>query len=135
MTMTQQPKKKVHTLEEGQRVHYLANLGGLVAIAGLEQTEPSLLVGVLCEVERKIKSLPTERLNELKEKGLAILAARNTEKRSFKTWQRAQQTERFDLTLPQMKRLIVRLGGKLPALDKDTGSELLRLFREMANDK
>jgi hypothetical protein len=135
MTIIQQPKKKLHTLEEGQRVHYLANLGGLVAIAGLEQIEPGLLVGVLCEVERKIKSLPIERLNELKERGLSILAARNTDKRSFKTWQRAQQTERFDLTLPQMKKLIMRLGGKLPALDKDIGSELLRLFREMVNDK
>ena len=42
-----------HSREQGIRVHYLANLGGPVAVAGLdhqEPDEPDLLLGILLEV-------------------------------------------------------------------------------------
>ena len=37
----------LHTREQGLRVHHLANLGGLVAIAGLDREPPDLLLGGL----------------------------------------------------------------------------------------
>lgn len=126
-TMTQ----SLHTLEEGQRVHYLANLGGLVAIAGLDVIEPSILLAALVETKIKLQQLSDEQLAPLKQKGLKILEARNAEKRSFKSWQRAQQTERFDLSKKQIQQLIQKLGGKLPALEKDLASELRRLLQRV----
>jgi hypothetical protein len=101
----------------------------LVAISGLEDTEPSLLLGALIEISARLKQLPEARTAELKQKGLQALHARNAEKRSFNSWQRAQNTARFDLTQQQMQRLIARLGGKLPALEHDTANELNRLLR------
>lgn len=118
-----------HTLAQGQRVHWLANLGGLVAIADLEEIEPAILLGALLEISEKLRLVSQQRLVDLREKGQQRLQARNTEKRTFKSWQRAQQTERFDLTREQQKHLIVKLGGRVPALEKDIPSELNRLLR------
>lgn len=123
--------EKLHTLTEGQRVHYLANLGGLLAIAGLDNVEPDLLLGVLTEIEQRLKQLSPDRIQGLREKGGAVLKARNAEKRSFKSWQTAQKTERFDLTETQMKQLILKMGGKLPALEKDIAAHLRHLIRTM----
>lgn len=132
--MRQEKPSLLHTLEEGQRVHYLANLGGLVAIAGLEHIEPNLLMGALCSMKNQLQKLPEERISALKNLGDEKLLSRSAEKRSFKTWQRAQQTERFDLTQLQMKKLIVYFGGKIPALDKDIPSEFRRLLRGICAD-
>jgi len=121
-----------HTIAEGQRVHWLANLGGLVTIAGLDAFEPAILLGAFIEINAKLKQVSKERIAELKEKGLQALQARNTEKRTFKSWQRAQQTERYDLTQGQQKQLIVKLGGKIPVLEKDIAAELRRLLRGLA---
>ncbi len=126
--MSKEKISQLHSLSEGQRVHYLSNLGGLVVIAGLESIEPNLLLGALCEMSRRLAQVPAERVAELKKIGDTKLAARNAQKRSFKSWQRAEQTERFDFTRDQMKKLILRLEGKMPALDKDISSELLRLL-------
>jgi hypothetical protein len=119
----------LHSLAEGQRVNYLANLGGLVVLAGLDETEPQLLLGALTQMRKQLEKLPAERKLELKKMGEEKLIARNAEKRSFKLWQRSQQTERFDFTQEQMKKMIVAMGGKLPALEKDISSELWRLLR------
>lgn len=123
----------LHTLTEGQRVHYLSNLGGLVVIAGLEQVEPDILLGALSEVARKLPTLPQARLQELRHIGDEKLQSRKAEKRAFKAWQRAEQTERFDLTRTQMLKLILHLGGKIPALEKDIGSELRVLLKRIAD--
>jgi hypothetical protein len=44
----------LRTRERGLRVRVLANLGGLVAIAGLEHVEPDLLLGALLEVSERL---------------------------------------------------------------------------------
>ncbi len=121
----------LHNLEQGQRVNYLANLGGLVALAKLDHLTPDLLLGAFLEVGKRLSHLPESRLTELKALGRDKLVSRNAEKRSFKSWQRAHQTERFDLSKVQMQRLIVKLGGKTPAFEKDIPSELRRLFSEI----
>lgn len=118
-----------HTLTEGQRVHWLANLGGLVAIAGLEDIDPAILVGALTEINVRLRQVSKERLEDLKTKGLEILQARNSEKRTFKSWQRANETARFDFSREQQQQLIIRLGGKVPVLEKDIVSELRRLLK------
>ncbi len=46
-----------HSLEQGLRLHHLANLGGLVAIAGLDQEPPDLLLGVLLSVAHEVAAL------------------------------------------------------------------------------
>jgi len=122
---------ETHNLSQGQRVNWLANLGGLVAIAGLEDIEPAILLGAFLEINTRLRQVSGERLADLKEKGMQALQARNSEKRTFKSWQRAQQTERFDLTREQQKQLIVKLGGKIPVLEKDIPSELQRLLRRL----
>lgn len=123
----------LHTLEQGQRVHYLANLGGLVVLANLDHVEPDLLLGAFLEMGKRLANLTDSRLTELKTLGQDKLASRGAEKRSFKSWQRAHQTERFDFSQVQMQRLIVQLGGKLPALEKDIPSELRRLLRGLTD--
>jgi hypothetical protein len=127
--MEKEGRTDLHSLSEGQRVHYLANLGGLVAIAKLEDIKPDLLLGALCEMARRLPKLSLARVLELQKLGESKLRARNIEKRSFKTWQRAQKTQRFDFTQEEMKQLIARLGGKQPALEKDIHSELRCLLK------
>lgn len=122
---------KNHSLVEGQRVHYLANLGGLVVIAGLENYPPNLLVGALSTVNKRLKQLPNEQQQKLKEEGDVILKRRAADKVSFKRWQRAQQTHRFDLSHEQTKKLIKKLGSKIPVLEKDMPGELLRLVSQL----
>lgn len=123
--------ERTHSSEEGQRVHYLANLGGLVVIAGLEKLPPDILVGALAEVAKRFTQLSAERIENLKEKGTALLQHRAAEKRSFKEWQRAQQTDRFDFTREQIKKLMVALGGCVPTSEKEWSLELKRLVRAL----
>ena len=123
--------ERYHSLTEGQRVHYLANLGGLVAISGLENCAPDLLLGALVEVANRLPESTQERVKALQEKGGAILKNRAAEKRSFRSWQRAQQSHRFDWSRNEFKKLILALGGRLPVLDKDIASELRRLVRQL----
>ena len=39
-----------HSTEQGLRVHYLTNLGGLVALAGLDMEPPDFLLGALLSI-------------------------------------------------------------------------------------
>ena len=63
----------LHTREQGKRVHILANLGGLVAIAGMERVEPDLLLGALLEVADRLPKMKAARLEELRQRGAAKL--------------------------------------------------------------
>jgi hypothetical protein len=119
----------VHTIEQGKRVHYLANLGGLVAIAGLEQYDPELLLGVLCEVAQRLPQLADHRHAELREKGRARLAARGAEKRAWTAWQQAQHLHQVVLTTDQVHRLIRLLGGLPPQHVEELVSVLTTLVR------
>ena len=46
-----------HSHEQGLRVHHLANLGGLVAIAGLDREPPDFLLGALLSVAHESATL------------------------------------------------------------------------------
>jgi len=100
-----------HSLEQGQRVHYLANLGGLVVIAGLEQLEPDLLLGALLSVASQLARSDARRDARLRGVGGAALDARAAAKRAFAARQRAQNLHSVYLTSKQCRRLIRELGG------------------------
>jgi hypothetical protein len=116
---------------QGQRLHYLANLGGLMLIAGLSQMEPDLLLGALSEIAIKIPKLPESRIAELKQLGSNKLSDSGGKQKSFDSWARVKNAERFDFTLAEMQKLIPKLGGKLPAFEKDIGAEFRRVVREV----
>ena len=124
-------KTKNHSVAEGQRVHYLANLGGLVVIAGLENYPPNLLVGGMAAIHKRLQQLSPNDQEKLKGQGDTILKQRAADKVSFKRWQRSQQSQRFDFTHDQIKKLIKKLGGEIPVLEKDLASELLRLVNHL----
>src|SRR5215470_236563 len=49
-----------HTQEQGLRVHHLVNLGGLIAVAGLDREPPDFLLGALVSVARERDQLTAE---------------------------------------------------------------------------
>jgi hypothetical protein len=104
----------LHTREQGKRVHILANLGGLVAIAGLERVEPDLLLGALLEVADRLPKLKPARLTELRQRGTAALDARGTSKRAWNARQAALDLHHVHLTSDQIRCLLRQLRGSVP---------------------
>lgn len=116
----------LHTREQGLRVHGLANLGGLVAIAGLEDVEPPLLLGVLLDLAEQLPDLDSERRRLLTERGRERLHERNAEKRAWKAYQRARDLHRVDLTSEQIRTVLDALGVLVP----DSPDELVAALSE-----
>lgn len=116
----------LHTKEQGLRVHKLANLGGLVAIAGLENVEPTLLLGLFLDLAKQLPHFSLQQLELLNAIGLQKLRDRNSEKRAYKM----QKTDtEFNLSMADIKKIIIKLGGKIPVFEKDLMPELRRLMR------
>ena len=101
-----------HSLEQGQRVHYLANLGGIVVIAGLGDLEPDLLLGALLSLASQLRRPDTRRDARLRRAGGGALDARAAAKRAFAAHQRAQNLHSVYLTSQQCRHLIRELGGR-----------------------
>jgi len=72
----------LHTREQGLRVHHLANLGGLVAIAGLDREPPDLLLGGLLELAARPAGPARHTPHAIVLAGRAKLDARATSKRA-----------------------------------------------------
>ena len=104
----------LHTREQGKRVHILANLGGLVAIAGMERVEPDLLLGALLEVADRLPKMKAARLGELRQRGAAKLDERGTSKRAWIARQAALDLHHVHLTSDQIRVLLRRLGAPIP---------------------
>ena len=104
----------LHTREQGKRVHILANLGGLVAIAGMERVEPDLLLGALLEVADRLPKMKAARLEELRQRGAAKLDERGTSKRAWRARQAALDLHHVHLTSDQIRVLLRRLGAPIP---------------------
>ena len=104
----------LHTREQGKRVHILANLGGLVAIAGMERVEPDLLLGALLEVADRLPKMKRARLEELRQRGAAKLDERGTSKRAWRARQAALDLHHVHLTSDQIRGLLRRLGAPIP---------------------
>jgi hypothetical protein len=105
----------LHTREQGKRVHILANLGGLVAIAGMERVEPDLLLGALLEVAERLPGLKPARLEALRQRGAAALDERGTSKRAWSARQAALDLHPVHLTSDQIRALLRQLGAPVPS--------------------
>jgi hypothetical protein len=103
-----------HSLEQGLRLHHLANLGGLVAIAGLDQEPPDFLLGVLLSVAHEVAALTAAQRAHVSSVGRTKLEERATGKRAWKSWTRAQNLHAITLSTTQVAEIITALGGDVP---------------------
>jgi Conjugal transfer protein TraD len=118
----------LHTREQGLRVHHLANLGGLVAIAGLDREPPDLLLGGLLELAARLPDLPATRRAAIASTGRAKLDARATSKRAWKSWSRSKELHGLTLSSEHIRRIIGALGGDEPCNSHELPRMMLRLL-------
>src|SRR5258707_4409118 len=83
--------------EQGLRVHHLANLGGLVALAGLDHEPPDFLLGALLSAAHEASRVTAEQRARVAMIGHRKLDERATGKRALKSSSRAR--ERHAITL------------------------------------
>src|SRR6266436_8927803 len=118
----------LHTREQGLRVHHLANLGGLIALAGLDHETPDLLLGAFLELARRLPELPADRRTRIAAEGRSTLDERATAKRAWKSWSRARDLHNLTLSTGQIRTIICALGGTSPNDSKSPASEMLTLL-------
>ena len=104
-----------HTKEQGLRVHHLTNLGGLVAIAGLDSEPPDLLLGALLKAASELKNSPSDQRRVLASIGHKRLDERRAKKRAFNSWLRANDLHSLTLTSAQISRILRAFGGVPPS--------------------
>ncbi len=121
-----------HTKEQGLRVHHLANLGGLLAIAGLDQQPPDLLLGAFLEIAKRLPELSAARLAEIASTGHAKLDERASAKRAWKSWQRAKDLHAVTLTSSQIARVIAALGATPPSDTAQLAGTMVALLNRSA---
>jgi hypothetical protein len=121
----------LHTKEQGLRVHHLANLGGLVAIAGLDREPPDLLLGGLLELAARLPDLPATRRAVIASAGRAKLDARATSKRAWKSWNRSNSLHNLTLSNEQIRSIISALGGIEPCDSVELPETMLRLLGDV----
>ncbi len=103
-----------HSREQGLRLHHLANLGGLVAIAGLDREPPDFLLGALIGVAHESASLSPDQRARVASVGRRQLEERATGKRAWKSWSRAKELRSVTLSAAQIKEIIGALDGRAP---------------------
>lgn len=103
-----------HSHEQGLRVHHLANLGGLIALAGLDLERPDFLLGALLSVAQEAGKLTAAQRAHVAAIGAKKLDERATGKRAWKSWRRAQDLHAITLSSAQMREIIEALGGQTP---------------------
>src|SRR5271163_1408302 len=125
----------LHTREQGLRVHHLANLGGLVLIAGLDREPPDLLLGGLLELAARLPDLPATRRTEIASAGRAELDTRATSKRAWKSWSRSKELHGLTLSSDHIRCIISALGGDEPCNSAELPRMMLRLLGEGTSDE
>jgi hypothetical protein len=120
----------LHTREQGLRVHHLANLGGLVAIAGLDREPPDLLLGGLLELAARLPDLPAARRAAIASAGRVKLDTRATSKRAWKSWSRSKELHSLTLSSEHLRRIVGALGGEEPRDSAELPRMMLRLLGE-----
>ena len=125
----------LHTREQGLRVHHLANLGGLVAIAGLDREPPDLLLGGLLELAARLPDLPATRRAAIASAGRAKLDTRATSKRAWKSWSRSKELHSLTLSSEHLRRIVGALGGEEPRDSAELPRMMLRLLGEETSDE
>jgi hypothetical protein len=125
----------LHTREQGLRVHHLANLGGLVAIAGLDREPPDLLLGGLLELAARLPDLPATRRAAIASAGRVKLDTRATSKRAWKSWSRSKELHSLTLSNEHLRRIVGALGGEEPRDSAELPRMMLRLLGEETSDE
>ena len=103
-----------HTEEQGLRVHHLVNLGGLIAVAGLDREPPDFLLGALVSMAHERDRLTPEQRTRVASLGRQKLDERATAKRAWKSWRRSRDLHSLTLSSTQIRQLIEALGGRAP---------------------
>src|SRR5260370_30509486 len=103
-----------HSHEQGLRVHHLANLGGLVAIAGLDHEPPDFLLGALLSVSHESATLDAAQRERVAATGRERLEERATSKRAWKSWSRAKELHSVTLSSAQGREIIEALSEPAP---------------------
>jgi hypothetical protein len=103
-----------HTEEQGLRVHHLVNLGGLIAVAGLDREPPDFLLGALISVAHERAELTPEQRERVAALGREKLDERASAKRAWKSWRRTRDVYGLTLSDAEVRRLIEALGGSAP---------------------
>jgi len=125
----------LHTREQGLRVHHLANLGGLVAIAGLDREPPDLLLGGLLELAARLPDLAATRRAAIASVGRVKLDTRATSKRAWKSWSRSKELHSLTLSSEHLRRIVSALGGEEPSDSAELPRMMLRLLGEETSDE
>src|SRR5271170_5531642 len=89
--------------EQGLRVHHLANLGGLVALAGLDLEPPDFLLGALLSIAREASSLTATQRVEIAALGQVKLDERASGKRAWTSFKRARDLHGLTLASGQIR--------------------------------
>jgi len=120
-----------HTHEQGLRVHHLVNLGGLIAVAGLDREPPDFLLGVLVSAAHEAAALTAEERARVASLGRDKLDERVTAKRVWRSWRRARELHSLLLSSAQMRRLIETLGGAAPGNPDGLVAALMEMLGEV----
>ena len=122
-----------HSEEQGLRVHHLVNLGGLIAIAGLDREPPDFLLGALVSVAHERDRLTAEQRTRVSSLGRQKLDERATAKRAWKSWRRSKDLHSLMLTSAQIRGLIAALGGTAPEDPERLVPLLTELLKEQVD--
>jgi CHAD domain-containing protein len=122
-----------HTNEQGLRVHHLMNLGGLIAVAGLDREPPDFLLGVLVSAAHEAAALTAEERARVASLGHEKLDERATAKRAWRSWRRTRELHSLLLSTAQMRRLIEVMGGAAPENAEGLVAVLMELLGGVGN--
>ena len=103
-----------HSREQGWRVHHLANLGGLIALAGLDLESPDFLLGALLSLAEEAATLSREEREKVATMGRNKLGERAARKRAWKSRNRANELQAITLSNDQLREIIQALGREAP---------------------
>jgi hypothetical protein len=118
-----------HTPEQGRRVHHLVNLGGLIAVAGLDQEPPDFLLGALVSIAHERAELTSEQRAQVSSLGQSKLDERATSKRAWNSWRKQKELHSLLLSSGQMRTIIRALGGAITTADDQLIDTLTTLLK------
>ena len=112
--MSHDPRRPVQEPQR-ERVHRLASLGGLVALAGLDRLPPDFPLGVLLEAANKVPHTSEHHLDALRERGASLLRKRSAEKRAWTVHRQYAGLHRVELSDVELEGLVRALGRRPPS--------------------
>ena len=95
-----------HSKTQGQRVHFLANLGGLVVLSGLDQLNPEILLGILLNAKVHFDNATSLQRNSHEARGRALLEQRGREKRAWRSFQSMKRLHQFYLSKSELETIV-----------------------------